>query len=161
MRQKGFTLTQHEELNAVARAIIDSNLYMVLGTADEAGCPWVTPVYYASANYKEFYWVSSLEAQHSRNIAIRPQISIVIFDSQVPINTGQAVYMSAVAEALMGGDLEGGLDIYSRSALAHGGREWKADDVRAPAVKRLYRATTSEHWVVNPASPDRRTLVTV
>ena len=154
-------MTQQEELNAVARAIIDSNLYMVLGTADETGYPWVTPVYYASADYKEFYWVSSLEAQHSRNIAIRPQISIVIFDSQVPINTGQAVYMSAVAEALSVGDLDRGLDIYSRSALAHGGREWKADDVRASGVMRLYRATTSEYWVVDPASPDGRTLAIV
>jgi hypothetical protein len=154
-------MNQQAELNAVARAIIDSNLYMVLGTADESGQPWVTPVYYAAADYKEFYWVSSLEAQHSRNLAVRPQLSIVIFDSQVPINTGQAVYMSAVAEVLMGGDLDRGLDIYSRSALAHSGREWKADDVRAPAVNRLYRATTSEHWVVDPASPDRRTRVTV
>jgi len=115
-------MSQVQEFSAIARAIIDSNLYMVLGTADEAGCPWVTPVYYASANYKEFYSVSSLEAQHSRNITIRPQISIVIFDSQVPINTGQAVYMSAVAEALMGGDLDRGLDIYSRS----GACPWRA-----------------------------------
>ena len=32
---------------AHARALIDANLYMVLGTADEDGLPWATPVYYA------------------------------------------------------------------------------------------------------------------
>jgi nitroimidazol reductase NimA-like FMN-containing flavoprotein (pyridoxamine 5'-phosphate oxidase superfamily) len=30
-----------------AMAIIDSNLYMTLGTADENGPPWVSPLYYA------------------------------------------------------------------------------------------------------------------
>ena len=77
-------------------------MYMVLGTADESGQPWVSPVYYASAEYKEYYWVSSPEVRHSRNIAIRPQVSIVIFDSQAPIGTGQGVYMSAIAEELTG-----------------------------------------------------------
>ncbi|MGH2983761.1 MAG: pyridoxamine 5'-phosphate oxidase family protein [Solirubrobacterales bacterium] len=37
-----------EELDAVARAIIDSNLYMTLGTADQSGRPWVSPVYFAT-----------------------------------------------------------------------------------------------------------------
>jgi len=155
-------MNQQVELNAVARAIIDSNLYMVLGTADESGQPWVTPVYYAAADYKEFYWVSSLEAQHSRNLAVRQQLSIVIFDSQVPINTGQAVYRSALAEALTKADLDRGLDIYSRSALAHGGRAWKKQDALPPAPYRLYRATALEQWILDPtASTDRRVLVTM
>ncbi len=58
-----------QELGILARTIIDSNMYMVLGTADESGQPWVSPVYYASAGYKEFYWVSSPEVKHSQNIA--------------------------------------------------------------------------------------------
>ena len=84
----------------VARAIIDANLYMVLGTADRDGRPWVSPVYYAPAGYAEFYWVSYPEARHSRNLAVRPRIGIVIFDSRAPIGTGQGVYMSAVAREL-------------------------------------------------------------
>jgi hypothetical protein len=154
-------MSQEQEFSAIARVIIDSNLYMVLGTADESGHPWVTPVYYASADFKEFYWVSSLEAQHSRNLTVRPQLSIVIFDSQVPINTGQAVYMSALAEALTGNDLDRGLDIFSRSAVARGGRAWKKQDALAPATHRLYRAMASEQWILDPtASTDRRVLVT-
>ena len=39
---------QHPDLGAIAKAIIDSNLYLTLGTADEAGRPWVSPVYYAT-----------------------------------------------------------------------------------------------------------------
>src|SRR5688572_12907563 len=76
---------------AWARAIIDSSSYMVLGTADEAGLPWATPVWFAHVGYGEFIWVSRTDVRHSLNIALRPQISIVIFDSSVPIGTGQGV----------------------------------------------------------------------
>ena len=157
-----------QDLGAIARAIIDANLYMTLGTADETGRPWVSPVYYASAGYTQFYWVSSPEATHSRNLATRPQISIVIFDSQAPIGTGQAVYMSTIAEELTGVELERGIAIFSRGSEARGAPEWKPEDVRPPAVYRLYRATASEHWVLEPAghpvhgrTGNHRTPVTV
>jgi uncharacterized protein YhbP (UPF0306 family) len=153
---------KQQDLGVVARTIIDSSMYMVLGTSDESGQPWATPVYYASARYTEFYWVSSPEVRHSLNIAVRSRISIVIFNSQVPIGTGQGVYMSAVAEQLTGDDLDRGIEIYSRTSLGHGGHEWKPADVLAPAIYRLYRATASEHWVLDPAGhPDHRTPVTV
>jgi hypothetical protein len=156
-------MNQQEDLGAIARGIIDANLYMVLGTADETGRPWVSPVYYAAAGYTEFLWVSSPEATHSRNIVARPQVSIVVFDSQVPIGTGQGVYMSAVAEELQGDDLDRGIDVFSRRSEEHGGqREWKTEDVRPPAPYRLYRATASEHSVLDKdGSPDHRTPVTL
>ncbi len=80
-----------QDPSAIAKAITDANSYMVIGTADESGVPWVSPVWFAPEDYKEFFWVSSPEARHSRNIAARPQVAIVIFDSQVPAGSGQAV----------------------------------------------------------------------
>jgi hypothetical protein len=73
-----------DDLDAHARALIEANLYLTLGTADAEGRPWVSPVYFATADHTEFYWVSAHDAVHSRNIAQRPQVSMVIFDSQVP-----------------------------------------------------------------------------
>ena len=81
------------DLGEVARAIIDGNRYMVLGTADQGGRPWVSPVYYAPSGYSELFWVSSPKAQHSRNLAARREVSIVVFDSQAPVGDGQGVYM--------------------------------------------------------------------
>ena len=151
-----------KDLGTLARTIIDSNMYMVLGTADESGQPWVSPVYYASAGYKEFYWVSSPEVRHSRNITVRPHVSIVIFDSQAPIGTRPGVYMSGIAEELAGADLDRGIEIFSRSSLAHGGHEWKLEDVGASTLYRLYRVTASEHWIRDPVGrPDHRTSVVV
>ena len=148
------------DLDDVARAIIDGNRYMVLGTADEGGRPWVSPVYYAPSGYSELYWVSSPEAHHSRNLAARPDLSIVVFDSQAPVGEGQGVYMSAVAEQLTGADLERGIEIFSRVSVSHGAKEWRVEDVQLPAALRLYRAHVSEHWVLDPQRrPDQRTRV--
>jgi nitroimidazol reductase NimA-like FMN-containing flavoprotein (pyridoxamine 5'-phosphate oxidase superfamily) len=144
---------------ATARAIIDANRYMVLGTADEAGRPWVSPVWFAPQGYREFLWVSDPARRHSWNLAVRPQVSIVIFDSTVPIGTGQAVYMSAVAEQLGGTDLVDGISVFSERSQEHGARPWTLDDVVAPARLRLYRAVASEHFVLGeqdervPVSP--------
>ena len=74
-------MVEGEELETIARRVIDSNQFMTIGTADEDGVPWVSPVWYAPAEYREFFWVSDPEARHSRNIAARPQVAIVIFDA--------------------------------------------------------------------------------
>jgi hypothetical protein len=142
-----------EELAGIARGIVDANLYMVLGTADEDGRPWVSPVFYATGDYTRFYWTSTPEARHSRNLARRPDISVVIFDSRVPAYTGQGVYMSAVAEELSGDDLDRGLEVYP-GAAGRGARTLAAEELRPPAPFRLYRATASEHSILCP-SPAR------
>jgi nitroimidazol reductase NimA-like FMN-containing flavoprotein (pyridoxamine 5'-phosphate oxidase superfamily) len=152
------------DLAATAKEIVDGNAYMCVGTADEAGSPWVSPVYFAPRDYTEFFWVSLPDARHSRNLAARPQVSIVVFDSQAAIGTGQAVYMSAIAEELTGAELEDGIEVFSARSQVHGAaRLWSADDVRAPAPHRLYRATATEHWMLDKtAKPgDRRTPVSL
>ena len=155
-------MNQPSELAAVAKSIIDAHIYMVLGTADETGTPWVSPVYYASDKYTDFYWVSSPNARHSRNISFRPRISIVIFDSRAAIGTGQGVYLEAEAVELTGIDLEIGAGIYSQHSLAHGGSAWKVEDVHAPAAYRLYRASATRHWILDRDNhPDRRIEIAV
>lgn len=125
-----------QELAAFAKTIIDSNRYMAIGTADESGLPWVTPVWFAQEGYREFVWVSKPGAQHSRNIAARPQVAIVIFDSQVSPGSGEAVYMTAVAEELAADELERSLGIFGRESGAQGLRVWTRDDVVSPARHR-------------------------
>jgi uncharacterized protein YhbP (UPF0306 family) len=154
-----------EDLGVLARMIIDANMYMVLGTADTSGEPWATPVYFGHREYKEFYWISSPEVKHSRNIAIRPQVSIVVFDSQVSVGKGQAVYMAAIAEELTGTDFDRGLDIYNgrfSNPADYGVSLIQREDVQPPGLYRLYRATASEHWVLDPAGrPDHRISVNI
>ena len=137
---------------AAARAVIDSNSYMTLGTADEAGRPWVSPVWFAHSGYREFLWVSSPDAQHSRNLASRPEVSIVIFDSQVPPSRAKAVYMSATAEEVSGEELEAGIEIFSRKSESDGLPPYSRADVQEPAKLRLYRAVATEHFALGEGS---------
>ena len=159
MNHGGERTYREQDLASVARDIIDSNAYMTLATADENGRPWASPVWYAAEGYAHFYWVSSPEARHSRNLAARPEVGVVIFDSQAPVGTGQGVYMSAIAEELAGTELDRGIGVYSRRSQAHGAGGWTREDVTPPARHRLYRATASEHYVLD--DKDRRTLVSV
>ena len=141
-----------DDLDAHARALIDANLYVTLGTARTDGTPWVSPVYYATADYAEYYWVSADDAAHSRNIARRPQVSMVIFDSQVPTYHGRAVYLSATATQLADHGLERGLGIYPGPA-SRGATGVELADVTAPSRYRLHRATVTEAFVLCPRRP--------
>lgn len=146
---RGATVDDTLDLGAKAKAIIDSNRYMTLATADAVGVPWVSPVYYASHGYDTFYWISSPEVTHSHNIAVRPQTSIVIFDSQQAPGSGLAVYMSAIAEELSGADLEREVQFYP-GGTGPGIRRFTSDQLQAPAPYRLYRASISAHWMLCP-----------
>jgi hypothetical protein len=152
----------------LARSVIDENRYMVLGTADGSGHPWVSPVWFATENYREFHWVSGPETRHSKNIAARPELSIVVFDSTRAPGTAQAVYMTGTAEEVMGAELITGMDLYGRVSAEQGLSVWTVEDVQAPALFRLYRATAAEHFVLirggdpeHGSGIDRREAVTL
>jgi nitroimidazol reductase NimA-like FMN-containing flavoprotein (pyridoxamine 5'-phosphate oxidase superfamily) len=147
-----------EEHAARARAIVDANAYMVLATADREGRPWASPVWFAPHEYREFFWVSSPDARHSRNIDGRGEVAVVIFDSQAPVGSGQGVYLSAVAEEVAGGARADGIEIFSRRSLEQGAREWTLAEVEGPAPLRLYRATAREAFL---GERDRRLPVTM
>jgi len=139
------------------RDIIGASRYLVLATADAAGRPWSSPVYFAHIDLAEFFWVSSPDVTHSRNIAVRPEVGIVVFDSQVAIGAGQGVYMSAAATPVEGAETARGIEAFSRRSVAHGGHEWTSGDVRPGAGLRLYRATADSLWILaKDGQPDHR-----
>jgi Pyridoxamine 5'-phosphate oxidase len=133
---------------ALARGIIDANQYMTLATADGDGRPWATPVWFAHQGYTDLFWVSRPGARHSRNLAVRPEVGIVIFDSTVPAGNGQAVYVEALAGELEEAGREQGIAIFSRRSEAQGAGRWGVADVIGTAPFRLYRARASAHFVL-------------
>jgi uncharacterized protein YhbP (UPF0306 family) len=153
------TGTAQQDIDATARSIVDDGRYMTLGTADAEGHPWATPVWYAPDGYREFFWVSAPEARHSRNLAERPEAGIVIFDSNARIGTGQGLYMAAVVDRPSGAERERGMDVFSRRSQAQGAGAWTLADVEGDARLRLYRATASEHFVLD--ARDRRVPVSL
>jgi nitroimidazol reductase NimA-like FMN-containing flavoprotein (pyridoxamine 5'-phosphate oxidase superfamily) len=134
---------------AAARAIIDANAYMTLATADGDGAPWASPVWFAHDAYVDFVWVSRPDARHSRNLAVRPQVGIVVFDSTVPIGNGRAVYMEGTASVVDESERERLMATFSERSLVQGGHAWSVEDVTAGAPHRLYRARASAHFILD------------
>ena len=139
-------MTQEQDLNALARSIVDANRFMALGTADASGTPWVSPVWYAPVSYREYVWVSRPGTRHSGNIAQRPQVAITIYDSHRP-GTWAAVYLAAVAEELE--EVDVALEAFNRRSESQGLRSWSRAELVPPSEFRLYRATASEQFVLD------------
>ena len=133
------------DLEVMARRILDSNRYMVIGTVGNDGGPWVTPVYFTPHLYRELYWVSDPEARHSRNIEARSEVSIVVFDSSVPIGGAEAVYMRAEAHQIPDPTPEVCEVAFAPRFEAKG---FSPEDLRPPARIRLYRADVTQWWVL-------------
>ena len=125
-----------------ARAIIDANRYMTLATADAAGVPWASPVWFAPDG-DDVLWVSRPDARHSRNLAVRRELSIVIFDSQRAPGDAAALYLSATAA-----EDPGRAEVYSAYSVAQGLPPYTAES----AEFRLYCAHVHERWLLGPSS---------
>jgi hypothetical protein len=147
-------MAEERDLGAMAREIIDANLFMTLATADSDGRPWATPVYFTPVEHREFLWISEPDARHSRNIAARRAVGIVIFDSTVRPGSARAAYIEAEAvELTEDPEIDRYLDLYNARFTdphEHGLRTISGEGVRAPAAHRLYRATASAHFVLDP-----------
>ncbi len=84
-----------------AKEIIEKIIYITIATVTPEGKPWNSPVYsaYDKDNYT-FYWVSPRATQHSKNIAVNPNVFLVIYNSTVPEGTGEGVYVQAQASVV-------------------------------------------------------------
>ena len=142
---------------AAFEAIVSAGTYMTLATADATGLPWASPVWFATTDFREYFWASSPEARHSRNLAARPELAISIFDSGQKPGTGQGVYIAAIAAPVPEPDLDHGLAVYA--AQDESLPAWTRADVLPPAKHRLYRATATELFVLD--SHDERQPVSL
>ena len=86
-----------EDLAEQARRVMDANQYLTLGTSEDDGRPRVSPVYFTHDRYRDVFWVSSPDSAHSHNVAARPEVSAVIFDSTAEVGQGTAVYLTGTA----------------------------------------------------------------
>ena len=149
-----------EVMDPTARAaerVLSSTRYMVLATADAAGMPWATPVWFARDGRRHLYWVSRPGARHSVNIAERADVSLVVFDSQVAVGSASAFYARAGASLVPEGEIESGMAVFSRECEAQGLGPWSVERVTGDAELRLYRASLTDTWVLaEDGGPDRR-----
>jgi nitroimidazol reductase NimA-like FMN-containing flavoprotein (pyridoxamine 5'-phosphate oxidase superfamily) len=128
--------TDTADLVAMARDVIDTNPYLVLGTVDADGAPRVSPVFFGVDEYRDFYWVSSPEAVHSVNVAARPAVRAVIFDSTVQVGHARAVYLTGRARRVPDEELDTRCRVAFRDIAA--GRAFGPEDLSGSSSMRLY-----------------------
>jgi uncharacterized protein YhbP (UPF0306 family) len=130
-----------DDLTTLARALIDGGRFATLGTADEGGRPWVSPVWYAPDGPRDLLWVSTPDRRHSRNVAVRPETGLVIFDTAAAVGAVQAFYATARAEQLTGDERDRAVQVFS----ARGGAGPTAVAVRRRPGARPSSALPRDH----------------
>ncbi|HZC74125.1 MAG TPA: pyridoxamine 5'-phosphate oxidase family protein [Jatrophihabitans sp.] len=143
------------DLRSVGRALLDTNRYLTLATADGDGRPWANPVWYSHRDYREFVWVSRPDTRHSVNVQRRPEVTFVVFDSSLPPAQRQAVYVAAVAAAVPEPDVAAALEIFNARSAATGEDQWTLDRVTGAAELRLYVAVAQQQWLLREDRDER------
>ena len=129
-----------------ARQVLGEVRYLVLGTTEPDGRSRVSPVYVTWDGAHDFYWVSSPEARHSRNVADRPAVSGVVFDSTLLPGETRAVYVTATASEVPLKDLPEQCDRAFRH-LSLGARAFEPAELSGEARLRLYHGVVERHEV--------------
>ena len=132
-------------MNDRAKEIIENVIYITLATVDESGQPWNTPLFSAYDKNYNFYWGSSRESQHSKNISFSSKVFIVIYDSIVPSGQGEGVYVKAKAS-----ELKDPAEIRKAHKLLQDRRPepyWKLDHFIDETPISLYKAVSEKIWM--------------
>jgi nitroimidazol reductase NimA-like FMN-containing flavoprotein (pyridoxamine 5'-phosphate oxidase superfamily) len=129
-----------------AGEIIQRILYVTIATVSSEGIPWNSPVYSAYDHQANFYWTSSPQAQHSRNIDGNGKVFLAIYDSTVPEGKGEGVYVEGIAAAL---EAPAEIAEAKRNMALRVGKQLgpETDRLLAARLQRIYRATPSRVWM--------------
>ena len=130
-----------------ARELIAANRYMTLATADASGRPWISPVWFAPDD-RGFLWISRPDSRHSRNLAERPELALVIYDSTVLPAERQALYVEAVAEQLDGERRDAAVARYSAHSVADDLEPLSIEEVTETGPFRMYRAAVMAAYML-------------
>jgi uncharacterized protein YhbP (UPF0306 family) len=126
--------------------VLAVNLYLVLGTADEDGQPWVSPVFFAQLGPNRLCWLSSPDARHSRNIAHRNTIAITVFDSTVAVGRAEAAYFDAHAAPATPDEVDAALQ--SLNARLPSDKALNLDDLQPHGPLVVYRADLKHSYIL-------------
>lgn len=95
-----------------AKKILDNCTYMVVGTSTRGGKPWVAPVLFVHDNEFDIYFLSAVDALHSRNMLENADVSISIFDSRQKIGISEGIQAEGKASLVEKGEIKKAITLY-------------------------------------------------
>lgn len=145
---------KQEELNKIAKDIINNNIYLTLATAN--GNPWAAPLYYCIDDKYDFYYISQIDCAHTQHILKNPNVAFAIFDSHQKEGTGNGVQGSGKAYFLEKDDeIDKALKYYHTAYI-----ELKLETLKPPNPYRMFQLVTEKFYVLDPeAEVDKRVKV--
>jgi hypothetical protein len=106
-----------------------------------------TPVWFAPDGYTTFVWVSRPDARHSRNLAGRPNVGIVILTRPSRSAAGRPSTSKRSPNRSRRRSRAGDRDVLAQVEVARR-RPLRVADVIGSASHRLYRAEASAHYLL-------------
>jgi len=126
--------------------LLVANRYLVLGTADADGQPWVTPVCFAPLEPDRVCWVSSPDSRHSVNLTARAAVAITVFDSTVEVGEAEAAYFDADGAPLAADETAAALE--ALNARLPQAKRLSRDDLQPGGPMVVYQATLRHRYVL-------------
>lgn len=126
--------------------LLAQHRYLVLGTADPSGSPWVTPLFFVADGPDTLFWVSSPDSRHSQNLTHRPVVAITLFDSDAPIGKAEALYLQATASLVDDAARPAAVVLLNSHLPPH--QHLDLADVGPGSNLRVYQASVHQHQVL-------------
>lgn len=145
------------DLNKLAREILSKNQYMTIGTSDEDGNAWVSPVVYAPDEKYNLYFISLPDSKHSNNIVKNPDAVVAIFDSHQPFGEGVGLQIEGVIQKVPYSKTLRAINIYVTRKWPHSNEVLKRylSGFKSVLRNKSYRAYVfipKEVWMNDPSS---------
>ena len=139
-----------KNLSKRAKEIIGQIKYATIASVSENGLPWNAPVFTAFDEQYNFYFGTHKDSQKAKNIRANGRVFLVIYDSTVPVGTGEAVYIKASAQEVSDpSELRRIFELLKERRKA---TYWGFAALDANGPIRLYKATPEQAWMNDAGS---------
>ena len=141
--------------NEKAKAIIHENKYMVLATSDKENKPWASPVFFAHDEKYNFYFISSMNSRHAKNISANPNVGIAIFDSRQKMGHTEGLQIEAAAWQVGKNSLDKAIEHYCMKAFPNSGpglspsERYNPNEYIEPYDLRFFKASPEKIYIID------------
>ena len=137
-----------------AAIILANQKYCTISVCSLDAKPWITPVFYATDEKLNLFWLSENSAKHSSLLETNSLASLVIYDSNASMGAGNALYMSGKVCISPESLTDNALSLLREKvgSSSEFSDRYTREDVSGESPWRLYALTPSQAWCLDRSS---------